>query len=114
MKTFFRRLRIKAATRFGLTQVNWLCLRRRERWVTMPDIKTQLVQIVCGDCVGEGSMPRITYETRDARCSGCHGRAYVRLSACQPRTTALAVKLAAATGSEMKVEGERILINAIN
>jgi len=38
------------------------------------------VQIICGDCCGEGDSPRKTYLDRSGNCSQCGGRSYILAS----------------------------------
>lgn len=34
-------------------------------------------QIICGNCCGDGDVPRLTFETADNTCADCGGRNYV-------------------------------------
>lgn len=36
--------------------------------------------IVCGDCAGDGQLPRATLLTPQGACSGCGGRSYILVS----------------------------------
>lgn len=47
----------------------------REREVAARVCVTE-IQIVCGDCSGEESLPRKTFLTADSRCDNCGGRSY--------------------------------------
>jgi hypothetical protein len=38
------------------------------------------IEIICGDCAGDGLSPQTTYQTVDARCAGCGGRSFVPAS----------------------------------
>jgi hypothetical protein len=44
------------------------------------DLLTIGVQIICGDCCGEGESPRKTYLDRSGNCSQCGGRSYILAS----------------------------------
>lgn len=38
------------------------------------------IEIICGDCAGDGQSPIKTYQTADARCAGCGGRSFIPAS----------------------------------
>jgi hypothetical protein len=50
-----------------------------------PDLVTMGVQIICGDCSGEGRIPAKTYLDRNGSCSRCGGRSYVLAANCALR-----------------------------
>lgn len=49
------------------------------------DIITTGVQIICGDCSGEGRIPVKTYLDRNGNCSQCGGRSYLLAANCALR-----------------------------
>lgn len=46
------------------------------------DIVTTGVQLICGNCSGEGSIPVKTYLDRSGNCSRCGGHSYVLAANC--------------------------------
>jgi len=44
------------------------------------DLLTVGVQIICGDCGGDGESPRKTYLDRSGNCSQCGGHSYILAS----------------------------------
>lgn len=49
------------------------------------DLVTMGVQIICGDCSGEGRIPVKTYLDRCGNCSQCGGRSFVLAANCALR-----------------------------
>ena len=45
-----------------------------------PSIPTMGVQIICGDCSGEGLAPYKTYLTHSGNCEHCGGHSYILAS----------------------------------
>jgi hypothetical protein len=56
--------------------------------------------IICGDCSGDGLLPRKTFQTGDERCDGCGGRSFVLATEVEvSRRVALALKATEVTVS---------------
>lgn len=50
-----------------------------------PDIVTMGVQLICGDCAGEGRIPVKTFLDRNGNCSQCGGHSYILAANCALR-----------------------------
>lgn len=46
----------------------------------LPGPLTMHVQIICGDCAGDGSLPNRTHLNRDGHCARCGGSSYLLAS----------------------------------
>lgn len=66
----------------GLLLVNVQLSRKREKFVTpdKPSLHYSAVQIVCGDCAGDGIIPVKTFMDRHGHCERCGGTSYILAS----------------------------------
>ena len=66
----------------GLVLVNMQMARKRERFVVpdKPSLHFSAVQIICGDCGGEGIIPVKTFMDRHGHCERCGGGSYILAS----------------------------------
>lgn len=55
-------------------------VRARGRVSARPAPVSIVVAIICGDCAGDGLLPRQTMLSRDGSCRTCGGRSYVLAS----------------------------------
>ena len=63
-----------------LTNIRWIRMRRDYVRPDTPALHYSAVQIICGDCAGEGISPVKTFMDRNGRCSRCRGASYVLAS----------------------------------
>jgi hypothetical protein len=59
------------------------------------------IEIVCGNCAGDGQWPRTTYATKYGTCSECGGRSYVVAETFGMEVFAMAGLGAIATSDQM-------------
>ena len=66
----------------GLLWMNIRVTRKRQQYVVpdKPSLHFSAVQIVCGDCAGEGLIPIKTFMDRHGNCERCGGKSYILAS----------------------------------
>lgn len=66
----------------GLLLMNIRVSHKRQQYVVpdKPSLHYSAVQIVCGDCAGEGIIPIKTFMDRHGNCERCGGKSYILAS----------------------------------